>query len=150
MPNAWHILGGVVVCVLLVWLADRLGTRTRSNRLRKLAHAQRARYSATDRFNLAPRIADSLPEPGAADVLVRDLMYRGGESGHDYVFTVVYTVGTITGAKRRRRVALAHEPEGRSRHRVQITRVAETDQPLSEQYQSLLDTVTPPRAPTTP
>lgn len=139
MINAWHILGAAIVCVLLVWLADRTGTRARSRRLRRIAHAMHARYSAADRFNLAPRIVDSLPEPGAADVLVRDLMYRAGQSGHDYVFTVVYTVGAITGAKRRRRVALAHEPEGRSQQRVEVTRLADPGHSLQDQYTALLE-----------
>ncbi len=140
MPiNHFHILGIAVVVVLSIWLLDRWCFRRRATRFRGVAREMKVRYSPVDRFNIAPRIAPGLPDPGAADVLVRDLMYRTTQRDHDYVFTVIYTVGSIGGTRRKQRVAAASEPHGRSCDSFGDLRFADASLSVRAQYESLVD-----------
>src|SRR6185437_2557901 len=52
-------------------------------------------YSPTDRFRLAPRVAQSLTVPGAAAVLVTHLLYGQEERGYRYIFQTEYTIGVL-------------------------------------------------------
>jgi hypothetical protein len=143
MPlTTFHLLGLAIVAVLGVWVADRWAYRTHVSRMRRIARELKVRYSPIDRFNLASRIGGQLPDVAAADVRVRDLMYRTTDASHDYVFTVTYSVGTASGVRRRRLVAAAAEPHGRSCDRFANVRLADASCcNVAEQYATLL---TPP------
>jgi hypothetical protein len=138
MPTSWRLLAIAALLVLTVCLVDRVLSRWRATRLRRVARSMRLRYSPIDRFNLAVRVAPSLPDPAAADVRVRDLMYRSTEVGYEYLFTAEYRTGTISGAQRRRVVARADEPHGRSIERFDSVHVADHALKLEQQYRSLV------------
>ena len=61
----------------------------------------------------AHRIAAQFPVIGAANISVRDLLFRTEESRHQYLFTVDYTVGVIRGKVGRSTVAGFTEPVSR-------------------------------------
>ncbi len=67
-------------------------------------------FAAGDRLRLARRIVSQFPVPGAANIGVRDLLFRTGDNQHHYVFTVDYTVGVIRGKIGKSRVAGFTEP----------------------------------------
>jgi hypothetical protein len=136
-----------VTLVALLWFFDRFASRLRAGRLRRIARGLRLQYSPIDRFNLAARVARSLPDPAAADVRVRDLMYRSTDAGYEYVFTAEYRVGTISGARRDRVVARAWEPHGRSCDRFENVHVADRALKLAKQYESLVPATTTATAP---
>ncbi len=136
--HSWHILGIATVGVLGVWLIDRVVRRYRIRRFRRHASQFHLRYSPVDRFNLAPRIASSLPDPAAADVRVRDLMYRTHDGHHEYVFTVDYLTGTIGGTQRQTVVGAIREPRGRACDLTGLLQLADPALLWQAQYESLL------------
>ena len=81
--------------------------------LRKLARQWDMHFAAGDRLRLASRVAPHLPIPGAANVRVRDLLFRTHGDLHHYLFSVDYTVGVIRGKIGRCRVAGFQEPVSR-------------------------------------
>ena len=139
--SSWNLLAAALGFLLLLILTSRLSARLCSRRLRQLAARERMRYSAIDRFHLAPRVAEWLGT-GAADVRVRDLMYRIGDGDYLYLFTAEYAIGTIRGARRRRVVARTSEPTGRSTPRLTAVTLADAGRPLREQYLELLHDTT--------
>jgi hypothetical protein len=117
--------------------------RRRSAAVAALASRWQMRYLPDDRFHLAPRIAQSLPTPGAADVLVKDLIY-GDEPGPNppanlrYVFTIEYTLGVIRG--KRRHVAVGTLTESRAGaigEGYSPVTLAPSNLPLLKQYEHL-------------
>ncbi len=70
-------------------------------------------FAPGDRLRLARRIAEQFPVIGAANISVRDLLFRTEESRHQYLFTVDYTVGVIRGKVGRSTVAGFSEPVSR-------------------------------------
>jgi len=92
-----------VLCAVTVVAAGASAWRrkARSGRLAGLAAGWRMSFTAQDRFDLAARIGPRFPIPGAADIVVRDLIYKPEGSGFRYLFTVEYTVG-VTRTKRRK------------------------------------------------
>jgi len=133
----WNLLAFSLGLLLLTILITRLATHFRSRLLRTLATQQQMRFSAVDRFNLATRAGPSLGL-GAADLRVRDLMYRIEAGGYVYVFTAEFALGSINGLRRRRLVVRGGEPAGRSGHQLVDVRLADGTLPLRKQYQSLL------------
>lgn len=138
----WHILAIASLLLILTYVVDRGVTSRRRRRLRKLAAELRMRYSDIDRFRIAPRLALTLPISGAADVRVRDLMYRLADDGttgaYLYVFTIEYAIGTIGGVSRRRVVGCVAEPAGRSCERFDRIDLADQTQPLADQYRAMV------------
>jgi hypothetical protein len=102
-------LAFLLCLVALTALAAGLsqGARRKNSRaLAALARQWQMRFLPDDRFHLAPRVAHGLPVPGAADVVVKDLIYgQDDESALRYFFTVEYTTGVLRG--KRRHVAAA-------------------------------------------
>lgn len=133
----WNLLAFSLALLLLLILTSRLATRLTSRRLRRVAAQARMRYSAIDRFHLAPRVGEWLGQ-GAGDVRVRDLMYRVGAGDYVYVFTAEYATGTIGGTRRRRVVVRASELTGRSNNQLSAVTLADASLPLCGQYVSLL------------
>ncbi len=138
MLTPWHIFGWVIVACLSLWLADRVAHRLSIRRFRKLAKQLHIRYSPLDRFNLGARIERCLPDPGASDVRVIDLMYGTEHHEHRYVFTAEYTVGTIGGTRRKRVIARTSEPRGRSCECFAVIDLGDPNLAIDEQYRSLL------------
>jgi hypothetical protein len=124
--------------VLSVWVADRLVSRRVARRLARFAAERRIGYSQLDRFNLASRVRSCLPHPGAAEVIVRDVMYRTDDDRHAYVFTATYLTGTTSGTTRHRIVGAVEEPRGRSCDCFGDLRLADASIDNESQYASLL------------
>ncbi|HMO24867.1 MAG TPA: hypothetical protein PKB10_01225, partial [Tepidisphaeraceae bacterium] len=83
-------------------LAFALIRRTRrTTRLARLARATGWMFSPSDRFQLAERVAPLIPVPGAADVVVSDVLYRADPAGRSYIARVDFTVGTFSRRVRR-------------------------------------------------
>lgn len=61
-------------------------------------------FSETDTLALAARVAPSLPVPGAAEVVVHDLIYGSSGTERVYIFSAVYTQGVLGTKRRVRRV----------------------------------------------
>lgn len=94
-------------------IADALARHARARRLSALAAAWRVRFTPDDRFQLTPRVAAQFPTPGAADVVVRDVVY-GQEPGgiFRYLFTIEYTVGVVRTKRRRSAVGMVVDTSG--------------------------------------
>lgn len=87
----------------------------RRRKLRACARRWNMHFAAGDRLRLARRIVAQFPVPGAANISVRDLLFRTGDDRHHYIFTVDYTVGVIRGKVGKSRVAGFTEPVSRGR-----------------------------------
>jgi hypothetical protein len=88
----------------LAWLQQTLFDAVVARRLSRIGHAHGMLHARADRFDLARRISERLPVPGAADVRVSDVLYCSRDNCYRYVFTVDYTIGLIHGHRRVRRV----------------------------------------------
>jgi hypothetical protein len=118
-------------------IADALARHGRARRLSALAAAWRVRFTPDDRFQLTPRVAVQFPTPGAADVVVRDVVY-GQEAGGTvrYLFTIEYTVGVVRTKRRRAAVGMVIDsatPDAVDPHLV----LAPSDLPTIRQYEWL-------------
>lgn len=91
------------------------------------------RFTAEDRFQLAPRVASGFPIPGAADVLVCDLIYRQEDAGFRYLFTVEYTLGVLRTKRRRTGAGMVVET-GVGGEAFSAVTLAPADLLLQEQY----------------
>ncbi len=131
------LLALLVATTLLAVGIDRSLRRTAGKGYRRLAVAHEMHYSPGDPLRVTPRVAASLPIPGAAAVRVIDLLYRTDRAGHHYVFTAEYTLGVVTAKRRVRRAAAFDEPRGAAGTAVGI-RMADDRLSLVEQYESLL------------
>jgi hypothetical protein len=80
--------------------------------LHALAKQWQMHYSPHDRFDLAARVAERFPIPGAAEMHVVDLIYGRQGDAYRYVFTAEYTIGVTHGKHRHRRVVTFREPKG--------------------------------------
>src|SRR4051794_20151513 len=93
-------------------IADALARHGRARRLSALAAAWRPRVTPGDRFQLTPRVAAQFPTPGAADVVVRDVVYGQEAAGTvRYLFTIEYTVGVVRTKRRRSAVGMVVDSE---------------------------------------
>jgi hypothetical protein len=105
----------LLLCLLLgvtaaASIADALARHARAHRLSQLAAAWDLRFTPEDRFQLTPRIASQFPTPGAADVVVRDILYGQEPGGRlRYLFTIEYTVGVLRTKRRRSAVGMVVE-----------------------------------------
>ncbi|GIW77147.1 MAG: hypothetical protein KatS3mg104_2210 [Phycisphaerae bacterium] len=140
LVNSWSILTAVTLLLLTIRFVDRWFDRRIQRTFSEWARQNRFRYNPIDRFHLATRIRERLPHPGAADVMVRDVMYRTDQQKHFYLFTAYYRTGTICGQKWFFLVAVVQETKGRSCDRFDDLRVADTGSRLSR-YESLLKVV---------
>jgi hypothetical protein len=93
--------------------ADAIVRFLRQKKLRAAARKWKMHYAPGDRLRLARRIVSQFPVPGAANISVRDLLFRTEDSRHQYLFTVDFTVGVIRGKVGRSRVAGFTEPVSR-------------------------------------
>jgi hypothetical protein len=103
----------LLIILLGMLLAGGLAQFRRRRKLRACAKRWNMHFAAGDRLRLARRIVSQFPVPGAANIGVRDLLFRTGDNQHHYVFTVDYTVGVIRGKIGKSRVAGFSEPVAR-------------------------------------
>jgi hypothetical protein len=111
--------------------AATLRRKMRRAKLSAIASSWQMRFTPEDAFQLTPRVAARFPTPGAADVVVKDLVYGQESDGcFRYFFTVEYTVGVIRTKRRRSGVAMLVE-QGHSFSGVTLS---PADLPLTDQY----------------
>jgi len=124
-------------------VVDAALRRARSARVAALAADCKLRFTPLDRFQLTPRVAARFPIPGAADIVIRNLVYgQEPAGGFRYVFTVEYTLGVLRTKRRRASAAMLVEapPNATDRQSFSPVKLALDDQPLIAQYRQLLET----------
>jgi len=95
-------------------------------------------YCPDDRFQLADRVAEMLPLPGAARVEVSDLIYGNDADGYRYLFCASFTLGVLCGKKRRTQVATFRESRDRDQGDTASPLIlGEEGRTLVEQYRNL-------------
>jgi hypothetical protein len=117
-----------------------------SAKLAALASTWQMRFTPEDRFQLTPRIAAHFPTPGAADVVLRNLIYGQEAAGsYRYFFTIEYTLGVVRTKRRRVAVGMLLETT-RSADASPFSGVtlAPAELPLAQQYQWLREQHSPP------
>jgi hypothetical protein len=121
------IVGVVEACVVAV----------QRKRFTRLARQWEMHYHPHDVLGLGPRMAGSMPRPGAADVRVRDLLFSRGGDTLLYILTVEYTVGLIHSKRRRHLAAACREPVQSDPNSPLVLTFAPEEMPLLEQYEYL-------------
>jgi hypothetical protein len=110
-PSATFLITLAVTIAALI--VHALLRRSLRSKLAALAKEWQMHYSPDDRFQLADRVAEMLPQPGAARVQVADLIYGNEGDGYRYVFSASFTLGVLCGRKRRMHVATFRESSRR-------------------------------------
>lgn len=115
-----------------------LASRARAHKLQELARSWQMRYSTDDRFVLVSRVTSQLPTPGAADVVVRDIIFDQAAGGcFRYFFTVEYTTGVLRTKRRRVSVAAISEAGNCPESPWSTLTLAPEELDLDERYQWL-------------
>ena len=118
--------------------AESVAARRRRRTLRQLAADWRMTYSRFDSLRLTPKVARNFPIPGAADLLVSDVIYGIEHERYRYVFRAEFTVGTVRRRKRLSRVGTFSEPRDRQRPQGNAPVVLAPDEgKLVDQYRHL-------------
>jgi hypothetical protein len=146
--SPWLLFIFALLLTAAGWLWKVVAVRRYQYRLAHLAATWRMHYSRADRFRLSDRVAERMPEPGAAQVRVSDLIYGNEVGRYRYVFLVAYTEGVARLKVRRRRVATLCEPKDRTGPANWTPLVlAPQDLTIVEQYEHLRETEFPPTKP---
>jgi hypothetical protein len=97
------------------------------------------RFTAEDPFQLTPRIAAHFPIPGAADVVVRDLVYGQEDAAgrFRYFFTIEYTLGVLRTKRRKIAVGMLVEAGRPETNPFSGVTLAPGELSLQDQYQWL-------------
>jgi hypothetical protein len=121
--------------------AGRVIRSRRSARVAALAAAWRMSYTRSDRFDITPTVAARFPTPGAADIVLRDLIYAPGPdagAGLRYLFTVEYTTGVLRTKRRRMGVGmLVERTDADGNAAAAAVTLAPPGGPLPAQYEHL-------------
>ncbi len=146
MPPALYLL--FLLVILLVLVVVGAISRYRCRRLlRSCARKWNMHFAPGDRLRLGRRIAGRFPVTGAANISVRDLLFRTNASRHEYLFTVDYTVGIIRGKSGRSCVAGFSEPVSRGSPAASAAPprllIAPAELSGPEAYESVLNQLTP-------
>ena len=120
---------GTIGMLVIHLLSNRLHRR----RLIALAREWRMHYAPDDRFNLAARVAQKMPIPGAADVRIVDLIYGSERGTRRYVFCAHYTRGVVRWKRREKCVASLTE----SKENWSSLDVAPGEMSVVEQYRKV-------------
>jgi hypothetical protein len=139
------MLPPILVLLLLLALTaaafftDAFLRKRRAARLAAIAAQWQMRFTAQDPFQLTPRIAAHFPIPGAADVVVRDLVYGQEDTAgrFRYFFTIEYTLGVLRTKRRRVAVGMLLEAGRPETNPFSGVTLAPTDLSLDDQYQWL-------------
>jgi hypothetical protein len=121
----------------IVGIVEASLVAVRRRRFCRLARQWDMHYHPHDVLRLGPRLAGSMPQPGAADVSVRDLMFSRDGDTLSYLLTVEYTVGLIHSKHRRFRAAASCEPVQCNSAAPLVQTFAPDNLPLLEQYEYL-------------
>jgi len=131
----------LMIVVLLLPLAALLVQRLGRGELRALqafAREHQLHFTIDDRFQIASRVAELLPSPGAADVRVYHLVYGRDGSRYHFIFTVEWTEGSVRSKRRSRRVASFSEEKDRSgQSSAMQLQLASAEHPRIDQYARL-------------
>jgi hypothetical protein len=103
----------LVAGTLATFAARMLADKVHRRQLINLAREWQMHYAPDDRFQLAPRVAERLPTPGAADICVVDLIYGTEQGVRRYVFCAHYTTGVVRRKTRGKCVASLCEAPNR-------------------------------------
>lgn len=134
----FDVLAFAISATALAVAAESAAARRRRKVLRQLAANWRMTYSRFDSLRLTPKVARSFPIPGAANLLVTDVIYGIEHERYRYVFRAEFTVGTVRTKKRLARVATFSEPRDRLKPQGAAPVVLAPDQgSLLEQYRHL-------------
>jgi hypothetical protein len=116
------LLFALIALTALAAAASQYIRRRRATRVAALAARWQMHYAPDDRFHLGARVAHTLPVAGAADVVVKDLIYgddriespatTAANPRLRYVFTIEYTLGVIRGKRRHVGVGTLTETRG--------------------------------------
>jgi hypothetical protein len=132
------VLAFSVCATALAVAGQAIASRRRRKVLRRLAADWRMTYSRFDSLRLTPKVARAFPVPGAANLLVTDVIYGIEHERYRYVFRVEYTIGTVRRRKRLAGVATFSEPRDRQRPQGAAPVVLAPEQgTLVEQYRHL-------------
>jgi hypothetical protein len=118
-------------------LVNALSRSRRAAVLRDLAKSWQMRYVGRDPFHLALKISRRFPIPGAADLVVADLVYGSEPGRHRYIFTVQYTQGVVRTKSRRWCVATFSEPRDDEQGEPSALELAPRELAWIEQYEHL-------------
>jgi len=129
------VLVALTAIARLVYVLQRQRQR---RALQDLARRWNMHYSPHDRFQLADKVAERFPLPGAAELRVVDLVYGTEGDFYRYLFSAEYTVGVTRRKHRQRRVVTFREPKGRTTAADWSELIlAEPGKAVMEQYESL-------------
>jgi hypothetical protein len=131
----------LAVITLIAAAMQAITRRKRVRALQELANRWEMHYSATDRFQLAARVAQVLPIPGAAAVRVLDLIYGLEGDHYRYLLTAEFTTGVLRGKSRGRVVATFAEPRDRSSAKIVEPVFGPERLGVVEQYRHLHETI---------
>ena len=109
------VLAFSVCATALAVAGEAIASRRRRRVLRKLAADWRMTYSRFDSLRLTPKVSRAFPIPGAANLLVTDVIYGIEHERYRYVFRAEFTIGTVRRRKRLARVGTFSEPRDRQR-----------------------------------
>jgi hypothetical protein len=133
-------LAAMMALTAAAWAVNALLRARRAAVLGRLAGVWQLRYASRDPFNLAIKIGERFPVPGAADLRVVDLLYGSEPGRHRYLATVQFTQGVVHGKRRLWRVATFSESHDAGHGEgVSPLQLAPVDLPWKEQYVFLRD-----------
>jgi hypothetical protein len=129
----------LIAVTAAAFLISALLRKASSARLSALASTWQMRFTPEDRFQLTPRIAAHFPTPGAADVVLRNLIYGQEAAGsYRYFFTIEYTLGVVRTKRRRVAVGMLLETaRGPNASPFSGVTLAPPELPLAQQYEWL-------------
>jgi hypothetical protein len=127
------------LCITIgAWAAHLLLRQRSTAELRRLAVQWKAHYAPTDRFDILPHVLEKFPIPGAAGMVVLDVLYAQDHDRYRYLFTVEFTQGVILEKRRLRRVGLLSEArESRGGEGWSVLQLAPEALPWLQQYEAL-------------
>lgn len=130
------LLGLTIGLAVIAAIGQRISHRRRRKTLRALAAGWNMNYAQGDSLGLTPRIAGNFPIPGAADLVINDLIYSTDRMTYRYIFTAQFTVGVVHRKRRLSRVATFTEPREGNDSDIDLL-LAPEELDLVEQYRRL-------------
>jgi hypothetical protein len=103
-------LASVLAVTFIAYIGHRLLRRAVSEKYRRLAANHHMHYAERDLFQIARRVVERFPIPGASDLRVMDVIYQREGDRYRYLFTIEYTMGVVRTKRRMRRAATLCEP----------------------------------------
>ena len=130
------LLGLAIGLAVVAAIGQRISHRRRRKALRALAAGWNMNFAPRDSLGLTPRVAGNFPIPGAADLVINDLIYSTDRMTYRYIFTAQFTVGVVHRKRRLSRVATFIEPREGSDSDIDLS-LAPEELDLIEQYRRL-------------